>query len=1396
MTKPNRALKVIDKNSLPKLLDILEVPKVKAPEASNEVSKTDPSGENAGPILSIRQRKRRRKPFESSKTPKINNLGGSKNITTKRGQARNNRPPIQPSISSATKKRKFGGTPLTPYGMQMARLKNRSGGITPSLRKSPNLRNHYDRLKPIACNLYNQHQGMQQKLGRFNGLLGSATRRNGGLDQKTTINNTPPVTRTPNASMKKLRIAPSKSKSGETKLDPQESIRMSENYCHNANKHHDSADDMDCDSSDELCLNSSSSSSFSPPPNEPKQLSSGNSSTHKKERDLSDRKDRIVSTTRRKNQLAENVGDLESNPKSSSNLDDTAKSHLQKSLSSFNRNSDNTTLEMNEGTQQESAPLSTTSTTPIDDINVFNLVMGNHRSGVSKNELLGATIGGSHFFRNNIDEDSVLTAVSNEKVKRSVLRTPRPASQISGSSPPLSRQQKKQQVLSRQIHEQPNDSLEEESIEAWSIDGHGNSPFFFEIGGKKYGHPALPPGWTMRISRGENRPVYSHPDHGVTWHCPIKLTPNMVYTKTSNGKFVKQIRSNRDSLEKDSNMPRFARDKSHTPPKTPPSVLSFGNKSSQQELLSNTTDTDEAQVPQEDHDSTCELMIEISELSRTLIEKSSSNLQKVEKVKTIHQNTSDLSKNDVSSAKELESDQESRELSSTDSKTILLSISTSRSTLSQDHEQETPSTMTTLLQQYEQSRGRYSNLNTLSETQPQSSKMKGVPNGATTTRNAKKLSPITESKNTDRIEAWFTPTEEIMHSKSLEPSSILRFDAKKKGRQPCLNGSQNLLTNRELQENSNLEVIPTLITVNCVGEPGRDSPILYDDEWSPLAQSKFAEGKNHLDEHQTYESSSESPLRNNAIPVGKLNQDITSLEAIDTPVKDPSMPYNNERSQTDSDKNLSRRQHSENTPESPLQHDYQPLGVTKNSSSVTQPIEELDSIDFNNEHFGKSGGRQEGSHFTTSVSSAHVENDNESDKVRSIQEPSTAINTQQLSQLKSTDETALDLQETNDALESKENDDETRVPQKEKEIGSNAKSSGAPFKCDSEALGSVATDIQYSPEKNCEPFSVTIAVQAHGSKKKAPSVIDGSKKKAPSVVDKSERRTLERTKQSVKNQASATSCRGRSNVSFQNDNEGVEHPRTKSKSCEEIKPNVVASQGTKSDEDKSTISTEGFHQSKTATSDAHHLETEYVNEQSTRHTGEISILDSVEQSSDNGPTDDFDVVDDGAGSCDGSFTFTDDISEIIQNSSEKVQRKHISLGIKGDATGKPPIESPIESPMKPTKLEQHDSYQFPEVENSDFSTESPNEPSKLEFRENLDPDLKSTSFIPRKHNRMSWRVLNPPHPICSLQRLEELMFLERKRTKFRGRRPKKGGRTKRKRISAGRRRKSKGVGRR
>lgn len=68
--------------------------------------------------------------------------------------------------------------------------------------------------------------------------------------------------------------------------------------------------------------------------------------------------------------------------------------------------------------------------------------------------------------------------------------------------------------------------LDDDLVEEWSLpDEEVSTAIVFSINGKTYLHEPLPPGWSMKVSKARKRPFYVHPDHGMTWHCPVLLQP-------------------------------------------------------------------------------------------------------------------------------------------------------------------------------------------------------------------------------------------------------------------------------------------------------------------------------------------------------------------------------------------------------------------------------------------------------------------------------------------------------------------------------------------------------------------------------------------------------------------------------------------------------------------------------------------------------------------------------------------------------------------------------------------------------------------------------------------------------------------------------------------------------
>lgn len=70
------------------------------------------------------------------------------------------------------------------------------------------------------------------------------------------------------------------------------------------------------------------------------------------------------------------------------------------------------------------------------------------------------------------------------------------------------------------------DPSTDDSVEEWSLpDGEIGGRIPFEIEGKKYFHPQLPPGYKIKISKSHPRPIYLPPDGPASWWCPIPLKP-------------------------------------------------------------------------------------------------------------------------------------------------------------------------------------------------------------------------------------------------------------------------------------------------------------------------------------------------------------------------------------------------------------------------------------------------------------------------------------------------------------------------------------------------------------------------------------------------------------------------------------------------------------------------------------------------------------------------------------------------------------------------------------------------------------------------------------------------------------------------------------------------------
>ena len=169
--KQNRALKVIDRNSLPKVVNILEVPKAKESKTLNESNKLDRSVGNHGSSAISSRQERDRRSMALSKTPKRSNLRRNRNVAKRQLRASNRRPPkpVPVNNSAQRNRRSWGSNSFTPYNARTARPQNKKPTemiLTPSLRKSPSILRRYGKLKPMSCRLFNPHNKQHQELAR------------------------------------------------------------------------------------------------------------------------------------------------------------------------------------------------------------------------------------------------------------------------------------------------------------------------------------------------------------------------------------------------------------------------------------------------------------------------------------------------------------------------------------------------------------------------------------------------------------------------------------------------------------------------------------------------------------------------------------------------------------------------------------------------------------------------------------------------------------------------------------------------------------------------------------------------------------------------------------------------------------------------------------------------------------------------------------------------------------------------------------------------------------------------------------------------------------------------------------------------------------------------------
>ena len=266
----------------------------------------------------------------------------------------------------------------------------------------------------------------------------------------------------------------------------------------------------------------------------------------------------------------------------------------------------------------------------------------------------------------------------------------------------------------------------------------------------------------MRISESGQQPVYMHPDHGSTWHCPIKLTPNAVYVKTAHGKLKKQSRMSQHVMSKPE---LFTEDiQRRTTRQTPPSTRNPLNRQKEMKHSvfplnsakrlpgicgDNNKHLEATTCTLSPQDSTTKLLEETSKLSAQLIKNSSSNLKNVKEVRRSTQKLA--GKGRPSDFQLYLNDQ--RRLTSCDG-----SESEALSTV----ESEAPSTMSGLIRQYDKAKGRdcantqnRPNKNLYSRALKNTKERIGM-------SGSKKLSPIIETpkhNNEDGVEGGATMME-------------------------------------------------------------------------------------------------------------------------------------------------------------------------------------------------------------------------------------------------------------------------------------------------------------------------------------------------------------------------------------------------------------------------------------------------------------------------------------------------------------------------------------------------------------------------------------------------------------------------------------------------------------
>jgi hypothetical protein len=463
MTKQRKALKVIDKNLLPK-----------GPKAKQLSTKKFESGDELLFESSIESWERQ--DMASSSTPKISNRGRSnKNVTTRGGGGvTDRRPPKQPN-NNQKKRRSLGSSLLNKQPFAARNSKRHQRMVEKSSTNPRTPKRDFDRLKPLVRRL---DDNQQQPRGRSESPLRNMIPTKGRQEVDTTKSRT----RETNVQHNKNDAdnsdddmnCDSSDGSGLISTKGQEAdntttSRMREiNLQRNDNDVDDNSDDdMNCDSSDGSGL-SLSSPPTSPSPSSPLSLSPISSSSSQAQ-----------ST---KNSLP--------------------KQNIATKLSSERKNATAPPSHAERGNDSDTENLFSQPFASVFETHKTNANANKRNSKMTKEnekkdiEMFSSPMGDGRFIRKNTDKD--VTTTNTTPLSNDSRKTGMSLNNEESDTPPGTVLTKLSSASSNNCRhkeeEEDEDENEneddEESIEAWSIDGHSSSPILFEIKGQKFAHPA------------------------------------------------------------------------------------------------------------------------------------------------------------------------------------------------------------------------------------------------------------------------------------------------------------------------------------------------------------------------------------------------------------------------------------------------------------------------------------------------------------------------------------------------------------------------------------------------------------------------------------------------------------------------------------------------------------------------------------------------------------------------------------------------------------------------------------------------------------------------------------------------------------------------------------------